>query len=232
MHQYINILGFVISSYSFMALMGVLFSVIYIFFISVKKCLDYRENVIFMIFGVPFAFVGAFLLNIITQIKSIPSSFSLGFVFYGGLIGFLFGQSFYAKLSKTDCRKKLQFLTPAIPLFHGFGRIGCFLAGCCYGKSGIPVQLIESGFNFILFVVLFLISVKCKKSFMPLGVYFTAYGIMRFFIEFFRGDEIRGFLLGLSTSQWISLIIIPLGIYNLIVNEEKNHFNKWFYQQS
>lgn len=243
MHPYFNIFGHTFTSYSIMALIGVISCVIYIFFISLKANLSYKQNIIFMIYGTPFAFFGALLLYYITQIGplsvAIPYLFtdfkyfisyvSYGFVFYGGLIGFLCGLAFYAQIADKDCRLTFRYMVPAIPLFHAIGRIGCYLAGCCYGKNGIPVQLIESGYNFLLFIVLCNVSVKCRKIFMPIGVYFISYGTFRFIIEFFRGDTIRGIFLGLSTSQWISLfLIIPLGIYNLIVKDEKNHFNKWF----
>lgn len=243
MHPYISIFGRNFSSYSIMALIGVIAAVIYIFIISLKKNMSYRQNVIFMLYGIPFAYLGAVLLYYLTQIEplsvALPYLFSdfeffisyvsFGFVFYGGLIGFLCGLAFYANVTDNDCRTNFRYMVPAIPLFHAFGRIGCYLAGCCYGKDGIPVQLIESGFNFVLFAALCIIAVKCNKAFTTIGIYFISYGIFRFIIEFFRGDEIRGIIFGLSTSQWISLLLIlPLGIYNLAAREEKNHFNKWF----
>ena len=110
---------------------------------------------------------------------------------------------------------------------HAFGRIGCFLAGCCYGKETdswigvqfphlhekvIPTQLIESGFLFLLTgILLVLILVfNFKYTFI---VYLGAYSVFRFIIEFFRGDP-RGNFLGIfSPSQvwsiFIWIIIVP-----------------------
>ena len=61
-----------------------------------------------------------------------------------------------------------------------------------------------------------------------MGLYFVLYGILRFVDEFFRGDSIRGIWGPFSTSQYISLFIIPIGIYCLICPTEKNFFEKWY----
>ena len=107
-----------------------------------------------------------------------------------------------------------------MPLFHAFGRIGCFLAGCCYGKklstpivigtiefARIPVQIIESMAEFILFIVLFILSKK-NRDIDLLRIYLVIYAVIRFADEFLRGDKIRGIYGGVSTAQWISLIIL------------------------
>ena len=129
----------------------------------------------------------------------------------------------------------------AITLGHAFGRIGCFLDGCCYGKttgtaldmyfpvldrSVLPTQLYESFFLFILTaVLLFLVFKKdFKYTFI---VYLGAYSIWRFVIEFFRDDPRGGFIPFITPSQfWCILIwigIIPLFIFlKKIVFEEKN----------
>ena len=117
-------------------------------------------------------------------------------------------------------------VVPAFPLFHGFGRIGCFMAGCCYGVKlatpaelfgiftldRLPVQLIEAGFEFLLFAVLLFCEKKQAKT-DTLQIYLITYAIFRFCIEFFRGDAIRGIFLGFSTAQWVSLAIITCYVY-------------------
>ena len=121
----------------------------------------------------------------------------------------------------ADMRKKVfEISVPAMPLFHAFGRIGCFLAGCCYGKklstpivigtiefARIPVQIIESMAEFILFIVLFILSKK-NRDIDLLRIYLVIYAVIRFADEFLRGDKIRGIYGGVSTAQWISLIIL------------------------
>ncbi|MGZ3808621.1 MAG: prolipoprotein diacylglyceryl transferase [Bacteriovorax sp.] len=144
-----------------------------------------------------------------------------GFVFYGGLI---FGLAFYLfyslYLKKFDFNKSF-LLVPGLVFGHAIGRVGCFLTGCCYGaqcdlpwkvymdnKFRHPVQLYEA---FALFYLGYrsLIWIKQKKGNLLVVInYLLYYSIIRFVVEFFRGDEIRGvFWLSLSTSQYLSIMI-------------------------
>lgn len=154
-----------------------------------------------------------------------------GFVFYGGLFGGILGAYIYCRMYKLSFYNFLQAAVPVVPLIHGIGRIGCFCAGCCYGIPWdppvgmlfsaspaaphdvylFPVQLLEAGLNFILFAVMMGIFHKPRKI-PAVGVYLIGYGIVRLICERFRYDEVRGFFLGLSTSQWISILVIPAGI--------------------
>lgn len=166
-----------------------------------------------------------------------------GFVFYGGLYGGLLAACLYIKRSRLSSNAMLSWLVPIIPLFHAAGRVGCFCAGCCYGIPSetcgivflhspyapnnvplLPVQLIESGFLILLFSLLLILrKKKCCGQFM-LGIYLLLYGAGRFLLEFLRGDEIRGIVYHLSTSQYISLPTVFLGIV-LIVRYRKNRAN-------
>ncbi len=242
MCPYINIFGKNLPSYSIMALAGGIAAMIYAAVISVRKNTDFYRMVYFMLFGIPFMLAGGMLLYYVTRISDIArvlpyifsdfryflTSCSPGLVFYGGLYGFFTGLMVYHVKYSEDVRELLRYTVPAIPLFHAFGRVGCYLAGCCYGINGFPIQLAESGSNAVIFIILCFISEKCRRNYTPAGVYFVMYGTVRFVLEFFRGDEIRGFFLHLSTSQWISLITVPLGIYILLTPEEKNFLNKWY----
>lgn len=110
-----------------------------------------------------------------------------------------------------------------ITIAHAFGRIGCMMAGCCYGKaveSGfriynhgayrIPTQLYESVFLFALFAVLTILYFKrCNCT---MHIYLIAYGVWRIFIEFFRDDPRGATILGLAPSQWQSIVFIIGGI--------------------
>jgi phosphatidylglycerol:prolipoprotein diacylglycerol transferase len=129
-----------------------------------------------------------------------------GYVFYGGLVFALMNLFLLSKLFKLNI-STFDFMIPGLCFGHAIGRIGCFIAGCCYGINYIPVQLIESFFLFILGFKLY----KNKNSNLPiLTKYLVAYSIFRFMIEFLRGDADRGIVFGLSTSQWISLMILCL----------------------
>ncbi len=152
-----------------------------------------------------------------------------GGVFYGGLAGCIAVTAVLKKRSLfVDPDNAFDILAVVIPLFHGFGRIGCFLAGCCYGVEcefgfassanelvpavvGVrrfPVQLAEALFNFILFAVLLcLFNKRCAERRL-IFIYLYSYSTARFILEFFRGDANRGIFFGLSTSQWISILIV------------------------
>lgn len=171
-----------------------------------------------------------------------------GFVFYGGLIGGALGVVIYCKQFKLPLKPFMDVAAPAIPLMHGIARVGCLCAGCCYGMeydgpfaitypdnsfthgmAGVPrfpTQLVETVVNLILFVALYIMVKRGKsRNGEALGVYIIVYSIMRFFLEFVRGDAVRGGFMGLSTSQWISLILLPLGIW-LLLRKSKEMVNK------
>ena len=147
-----------------------------------------------------------------------------GFVCYGGLYGAFLGAFFYAKLNKLNYFEIIYETMILMPIFHAVGRVGCFMVGCCHGREThtwigvafrcseyapnnvplIPVQLFEVLANIVLLVILLIIRRKTTDRIVG-GVvihitYLYFYGLVRFVLEFFRGDDVRGFILGLSTS--------------------------------
>ncbi len=157
------------------------------------------------------------------------SIFNSGIVYWGGLIGFLVAIYLTCRLRKKDFSDIANSLAVVIPLFHGFGRLGCYFAGCCYGRrydglfslpyrlgldgeweERLPVQLIEAGFEFALFVILFRLYLQRRqnKELHFINFYLVLYSIFRFLIEFFRGDNVRGVIVWLSFSQIISMIVL------------------------
>ncbi|MCR4960807.1 MAG: prolipoprotein diacylglyceryl transferase [Lachnospiraceae bacterium] len=169
-----------------------------------------------------------------------------GFVFYGGLFGGIAGILLSVKLFKLDGKEQLDLFAPTLALIHGFMRIGCALVGCCYGKACegplsvhyshsayapkdvglIPIQHIECVFVFALFVVLAVLTFKdgCKGKL--IHIYLLAYAPARFIFEFMRGDSARGSFLGLSTSQWIGIIIPVTEITLRIVRKSPRSVDK------
>lgn len=247
MLPYFNLFGIKISSYGFSAVIGAA-AAVFLVWLSTRKRTDINrvQLVNIPIIAVLGAFVGAHILYALTQIhylafvvqspEKVFASWELffgwfgivfgGMVFYGGFIGGLLTAVLYCKAMKLDFMFYADIYAPAIPLFHAFGRIGCFLGGCCYGiecsfgvmYNGVvrlPVQLIESICNFILAFLLLYLSQKNMKKGTLLALYLIIYPVLRFTLEFFRGDEIRGFLLSLSTSQWISIALFIVGIIML-----------------
>ncbi len=159
-----------------------------------------------------------------------------GSVFYGGLIGGLIAGGISLKVQKLPAALTSDCIAPSIALFHGFGRIGCFLGGCCYGVEWehgvtftnsliesangvprVPVQLYEAGFEFALFALLSAFLLKDKLKGKLLAMYLLIYPVGRFTLEFWRGDDYRGHLFGLSTSQLISIAFFAAAAAFLII---------------
>ena len=123
-------------------------------------------------------------------------------------------------------------MLPSVALALGFGRIGCFLAGCCYGKETnsafhiifhdsayapnnvplIPTQLISSGLDFLNCIFLMWFAGKKKGDGQVAGLYLVCYSVGRFVLEFFRGDLERGNVGSLSTSQFIAIFTAIAGV--------------------
>ena len=145
-----------------------------------------------------------------------------GIVFYGGMLFFLLSVDLGIHRFVRHKRASSWGLAAlVVPLFHGFARIGCYFGRCCYGiemdgafcahffEHRLPVQLIESGFNFLLFIALLLLFYYRKPWRGKLvRVYLCSYAPFRFLIELFRADAVRGGFGPLSFSQWVSLFIL------------------------
>ena len=126
--------------------------------------------------------IGAKLLFFLTEIDSILEnpkimlSFSEGFVVYGGILGGIVGAYIYCKWKKLSVLKYFDLAVPSLALAQGFGRIGCFLAGCCYGREtsawyGITVCSKWSIFNSDTIIVkrggfsaLFSVDLYCREE--------------------------------------------------------------------
>ena len=158
-----------------------------------------------------------------------------GATFYGGFLGgaavfligyFLIGKKLFGDLPMRYCKQVTGFAACGVAAAHGIGRIGCFLAGCCYGAKTnawygiylpagdakvVPTQLYEAIFLFLLFAVLSVLLLKTRVG--CLGVYLSAYALFRFLIEFLRDDD-RGSLVGnaLSPSQFWAIALFLAGI--------------------
>ena len=246
-----TIFGKVFTSYQLCARAGVLVTLFFTCSLAKKMGKDEDKTTYMLLFAVPGILIGGVLLFGLTNLPEILDILSKraeysangtllpaiancfrGSVFYGGLLGSLFTAGLYLR-RKQDRADYADLGAVAIPLFHTFGRLGCFLTGCCYGveckfgfiyrhavtpnANGVrrfPVQLVEMGLNFALFLLLLSWIRKEKYKGRLLQWYLLIYPVYRFVLEFFRGDDYRGFLFGLSTSQIISLLIL---LCNLII---------------
>lgn len=255
-----SILGKTFSVYMILALIGVFVTLIYIYKMSVRLKYDEIEALKLSIFAFAGAAIGGHILygftNFSDMIKLFSNLFSFssfgefvnrctevfgGSVFYGGLIAVLTVALIHMKATKNKYSELYDIGASAIPLFHGFGRIGCFLSGCCYGTessigviyyhspvsvaNGIrrfPIQLVEAAFNFAIFAFLFYCLKKAKFKGRMIAIYLISYSTVRFILEFFRGDDYRGFVGLLSTSQFISIILFTLAILYLAVKSAQS----------
>jgi len=168
-----------------------------------------------------------------------------GLVFYGGVLLAVPTVIWYVKKSNLGIWTTADIFAPSIAIGHSFGRLGCFAAGCCYGKFaeslpwGViftdpeclapinvplhPTQLYESGGEIINFLML--ITLRRYKSFngQLFMTYLLLYSVLRFIVEFFRGDVSRGFIAPqLSVSQGISILIFLVAVAGLIALRKRN----------
>ncbi len=156
-----------------------------------------------------------------------------GLVFYGGFIGAVIAAFLFIQKKGLPLGKTADIIAPAIALGHAIGRIGCFFAGCCYGQQCDlpwavtfkdpaslaplhidlhPTQIYEAISNFILFFVLIAIDRKKQIDGITFWFYIFLYGLLRAFIETFRGDPRGDFILTfLSVSQGIGISMSVAG---------------------
>jgi phosphatidylglycerol:prolipoprotein diacylglycerol transferase len=164
-----------------------------------------------------------------------------GGVFYGGLILAVAVALWYIRRARLPLWTTCDVFAPGIALGHVVGRFGCLFAGCCYGKEttvpwaitftdpfaaanvgtplGVPLhptQLYEAGAEFLILMILLGTERKARPfAGRTFWLYMLLYGISRFIIEFYRGDP-RGSVGMFSTSQFISIIVVPLAVAMLV----------------
>jgi phosphatidylglycerol:prolipoprotein diacylglycerol transferase len=191
------------------------------------------------------AIVGSRILYVLTNLQEFSGNpldaFAIwkgGLVFYGGLLAAVPTGIWYVRRHKLPVWKTADIMAPYIALGHGFGRLGCFFAGCCFGTpcSGplcitfsdpqslaplgvplVPTQLLESGGEFLIFGMLLLVRRFRKFDGQVFWFYPLFYAILRFSIEFYRGDVVRGLYFGgiISTSQIIAIGMVFLSFFML-----------------
>ena len=193
------------------------------------------------------ALVGAKLMLVIVDFEyfrsrpgELLSLVRAGGVFYGGLIGALLVAAVLVRRYQLNLWTTADLMAPGIALGHVIGRLGCLLAGCCYGRPtdvpwgivftdpaaaanvgtplGIPLhptQLYDAGAELLILLVL-LATERRGRPFpgRTFWLYMVLYAISRYVVEIYRGDD-RGMLLGVSTSQAVSLVVLPLGLIML-----------------
>jgi len=230
-----NLLGFPDSSYILFMTLGVIAAIVTcVLFVRKKgyKKSDFIDITICTCFAVVAGIVFAILFENLYEAIALGSEYKWVWkmTFYGGLLGGVLGflLTYFimlkTKYTKMNLKEVVVIAPASICYAHGFGRIGCFFAGCCYGKHTdswigitfpgigkvIPTQLFEAIFLFILGTIIVILAVK-KDFLYNFDIYLISYGIFRFIIEFFRGDD-RGVAGALSPSQIWSIVLIVFSV--------------------
>jgi phosphatidylglycerol---prolipoprotein diacylglyceryl transferase len=235
----------VIYSYGFMILVGVLLGFLYCLWKGKKLGLNLDKTSELFIWAFVAVFVGGklffYLEDIGVYIKEPAKMFKNmggGFVFYGSFLFAVPTFIWFFRRNKLPVLETFDIVAVAGTLVHGFGKLGCFMAGCCHGtvcspqygvvfthpKSAAeplgqplyPVQLYDA-FMVLSISILLMWLQQGRKQFQGqlILLYALIYGVGRCITEEFRGDEARGFLFGglLSHSQFIAIIILAVGGY-------------------
>lgn len=239
-----EIFGIQVKSYGTMIAIGIIVAATLFINNGKKKGFDEDSLLNLIIFAIIGGILGGKGLFIITELKDIirePSillNFGYGFVIYGAMGGGALAMYLYCRKKGWNIVKMLDMTVPGLAIAQGFGRIGCFLAGCCYGAettshigikfpkeslapAGInllPTQIYSSIFDFLLGFFLLYYSRKERTIGKIMGMYLMIYSVGRFLVEFLRNDP-RGSVGVLSTSQFIAIFTLVLGI--IIFNNHK-----------
>lgn len=246
MFESLNLFGREISLYQLIATAGVLVAGFYACRRAKRRGMDDNDMILCLLCAGVGVVLGGHLLYAVTQISLWPRLWTGGSwrdfftnmyivfggsVFYGGLLGGMAAGALYLRHRGLSLGTYGDIMAAGTPLFHVFGRLGCFFSGCCYGVPSVfgvtyhhalvaqangvsrfPVQLLEALMNLVLFLVMRRLERTGKYPGRLFGLYLMIYALGRFLLEFLRGDAYRGFLWGLSTSQWVSILLFPCAL--------------------
>lgn len=227
---------FTVHTYGVMIAIGIILCVIIGTYRAKKLEMKPEPVLDLAILCVVTGFLGAKLLFVLISFRQfLEDPFSVlgssGFVVYGGIIVGVLAAMIYCRVKKLQFFQYFDLLAPSVSIAQAFGRLGCFFAGCCYGRetdlpigvvfpensfapagvSLIPTQLISSAGDFAIMAVLILFSKRAKYIGDVGALYLLLYGIGRFFVEFLR-TNVQGGLGILTTAQLISVVFVAAAI--------------------
>lgn len=230
-HDILTIGPITIHGYGLMIGLGVAAALLLGDYRAKKRRLDDGAIYGMTLFAVVLGFAAAKVLFILTQWEGFLADpwhyiSGQGFVVFGGIIGAMITLYVYCKIKKLDLAVYLDLMVPSVALAQAFGRIGCFLAGCCYGRETdsclgvvftnspfapngvklLPTQLFMAAGDFLLMVILLIYSRKERIKGRTAALYIILYSMGRFVLEFLRNDN-RGTVGVLSTSQFIGIFM-------------------------
>lgn len=225
--------------YSIFIIMSLLINCVVIFILGKKQKTDKNIILCSLVYEIIGIIIGAKILNLI-QVKENTSFYYAGFSAYGGVIGGILALVVFCKIYKISILKLLNLYIPVLPLLYSISKLGCFFSGCCYGIEYIgvgnivydaateapikvnlfPVQILESFMNFIIFIyVLYEYNENIENTKIIQKVFILC-GISKFLLEFLRYSW-AGYI---SSTQYISIIFIVIGLIIMIINIEKKEF--------
>ena len=236
MHPYIKFLGITIPTYGLCMACAVVLVMLLAIRSAKYKGICLEDVVIVGALSIGFALGGAKLLyvavtysweEICTLVQQGNYEFlsGSGLVFLGGLLAGMVGAILGSHITGRQLYEYEGSVVPYIPLGHSVGRLGCFLAGCCYGvpyngpcaihyveddTGYFPIQLVELFYNLVTCVILCKLAKRKTQKYALLEIYLCLYSLGRFALEFFRGDIERGVFYKLSTAQWICIGLIAM----------------------
>jgi phosphatidylglycerol---prolipoprotein diacylglyceryl transferase len=241
--RFLHFGNFGLPTYGLMAALGLIFGLLLIVKIGREQGLDpdklWNLGIIAILSGI----LGAKVLMVLVEFgyyREHPgeifsmSTFQAGGVWSGGFLLALVMCVWYMRRNNMPVLRTCDVFAPGLALGHAFGRVGCFAAGCCYGREthvpwavtfhnplaneivGTPLNVSLHPTQLYEMVVelancLFLVWLIRRKKFEGeiIGTYMIVYGVARYFIEFFRGDPGRGEFLGfMSGTQAIAILLV------------------------
>lgn len=244
MHPILIQLGpLTIASYGFLFALGVLLAILLAFKKAKAENIDLKIFADFIFYLMLLSLLGAKLLLLLTNLEyylkypaEIRFLLTSGGTFFGGLIAGALFAVWFIRRHRLGFRLLGDIAGPSLALGHFFGRLGCFAAGCCWGReaghfplavtfssakanslTGVPLhvalyptQLFEALLNLLNFVILYFAYKKRTFKGQTFALYILNYSLIRFSVEFFRGDADRGYVFGGPAQPFTSLSVPQL----------------------
>ncbi|MCD8333692.1 MAG: prolipoprotein diacylglyceryl transferase [Clostridiales bacterium] len=248
--------NFTVHTYGLMIAIGIILAVIIAMKRADKLELEGEEALNLAIICVVIGFLGAKILFVLENFREFlesPMSVlgSSGFVVYGGIVIGILAVFIYCRfIKKISFFRYTDLLFPSVALAQAFGRLGCFFAGCCYGKETdawwgvvfpegsfapagvalIPTQLISSAGDFAICIILLLYSRRAKKVGDVSAMYLLLYGIGRFCVEILR-ENTQGGVGNFTTAQMFSFVFVGAAILLFLRNRKSGNAEDYDYKE-
>lgn len=192
--------------YAYFQILGIVIGAIVGYFLKMPKIHSDNKKDIYIC-----ALLGLIIgmkLPVLLSYDWSPSLITNGKSFMGGILGAFVGINLYKlAIRQTNQAFGGRFVIP-LAIAAGFGKIGCYFNGCCGGRFDIDTQLIESGFQFLMAILMFCFYKRTNRIDLLFPIYLLSYLVMRFFIEFIRVEP--RVLLVFTIYHILALIFIPI----------------------